>query len=92
MECFPVFSLSKFTAYQGMTVGHTLGGGCGHIKDFGLSPFIHQSKFCKYEGLLGRHVLCLMYAGENTDIVMQLFRKVSSHTLYIVCTHSNKHA
>ena len=51
-----VFSPSKI---QGTTVGHTLGGGCGHIKAFGISLFTHQRKFCT-EGLLGRHALCML--------------------------------
>ena len=33
-----VFSPSKI---QGTTVGHTLGGGCGHIKAFLKSPYSH---------------------------------------------------
>ena len=51
-----VFSPSKI---QGTTVGHTLGGGCGHIKAFGISLFTHQRKFCT-EGLLGRHALRML--------------------------------
>ena len=28
-----------------MTVGHAFGGGCGHIKAFGISLFAYQRKF-----------------------------------------------
>jgi hypothetical protein len=51
-----VMSPSKI---QGTTVGHSLGGACGHIKAFGLSLFPHQRKFC-IDGLLGRHALGML--------------------------------
>ena len=57
IQCSPQ---AKFKACQGMTiVGHTLGGVCGHIKAFGISPFTHQRKF-RTEGLLGRYALRML--------------------------------
>ena len=55
-QCSPQ---AKFKVCQGTTVGHALGGGCGHIKVFGISLFAHQRKFCT-EGLLGRYALCML--------------------------------
>ena len=62
IQCSPQ---AKFKACQGTTVGHTLGGGCGHIKAFKISLFTHQREFCT-EGLLGRHALYICW-GEHCN-------------------------
>ena len=51
-------NLNSVLPKQGMTVGYTLGGGCGHIKAFGISLHIKR-KFCT-EGLLDQHALCML--------------------------------
>ena len=42
-QCSPQ---AKFRTCQGTTVGHAMGGCCGHIKAFGISLFAYQRKLC----------------------------------------------